>query len=639
MLRPDAAPNDEKEENESSACTRFRTQESVNFQRRCERKEVLLTHHLAASFLIFFLPNPFFTFAHSHFKNMMHRIKLFSLPVFFICALLFPHRSAADQPDSLLILMQSELNREMIELKKTSLPPYYIDFRVNESEETEIRSSFGSITKTRSDKKRILNTRVKIGDYSFDNSHAGSKTNMGRLSGFSIPMMLPYENSADAIRFSLWESTQANYKLAKEVFTSLKSSPVDSTDENRSVADFSKETPSQYYAPPIEPLERTFNKSGWEEKIKNFSKLFLVDKNIISGNVFLQINRERKYFVSTEGSSVVQNQTYCQLMIDGSIRADDGDVLPLYKTYFVLTPADFPTDDVILKDIHELISKLEKIRNAPLADPYTGPAILNARASGVFFHEIFGHRIEGHRMKDESDGQTFSGKLNELVLPKSINVIFDPTVSTYEKFSLNGSYAYDDEGIKSQRVEVVEKGILKNFLMSRTPLNGFLKSNGHGRTAAGGTPVSRQSNMFIETSDPLSDADLRKMLIKECKKQNKEYGYMFEDVEGGFTNTGRYIPNAFNIFPTEVYRIYVDGRPDELVRGVDLIGTPLTMFAGIKAAGDKKEIFAGICGAESGGVPVTAISPSIFVNHIETQRKVKASVEPSLIEKPAPADK
>ena len=129
-------------------------------------------------------------------------------------------------------------------------------------------------------------------------------------------------------------------------------------------------------------------------------------------------------------------------------------------------------------------------------------------------------------------------------------------------------------------------------------------------------------------------SDLRKMLINECKRDKKPYGYLFMDVIGGFTTTDRFMPNAFNIFPTEVYRVYVDGRPDELVRGVDLIGTPLAMFAGITAADDRSEIFTGFCGAESGSVPVTAISPSLFVKRIETQRKAAMKSETTLLPRP-----
>ena len=140
--------------------------------------------------------------------------------------------------------------------------------------------------------------------------------------------------------------------------------------------------------------------------------------------------------------------------------------------------------------------------------------------------------------------------------------------------------------------------------------------------------------MFVETSDPVSKAELRKMLVKECKKQKKEYGYLFESVIGGFTNTNRFAPNSFNIFPTEVYRIYADGRPDQLVRGVNLIGTPLSMFAQIEAAGDDKDLFTGICGAESGGVPVSTVAPMIFVNRIETQKKMKMNMDPTILDRP-----
>ncbi len=170
--------------------------------------------------------------------------------------------------------------------------------------------------------------------------------------------------------------------------------------------------------------------------------------------------------------------------------------------------------------------------------------------------------------------------------------------------------------------------------MSRCPIEGFDHSNGHGRAEAGKQPVTRQSNLIVKTSNPLSMEDLRKKMIDELKIQGKEYGYLFEDVMGGFTMTGRYIPNAFNVTPTEVYRIYADGRPDELVRGVNLVGTPLAMFSQIEEAGDTPEVFTGFCGAESGRVPVTAISPVLFVKRIETQKKIKSQERPPILPRP-----
>jgi TldD protein len=252
----------------------------------------------------------------------------------------------------------------------------------------------------------------------------------------------------------------------------------------------------------------------------------------------------------------------------------------------------------------------------------------------VFFHEIFGHRIEGQRLRSNNDSQTFKTKVGSSVLPKFISVYSDPTLDNYNGVKLIGSYQYDDQGVKSQRVAVVEKGILKNFLMSRAPLEGFETSNGHGRANTGLQPTSRQSNLIIETTSPNSPEELRKKLISECKKQGKAYGYLFQDVVGGFTLTQVYTPNVFNIFPTEVYRVYVDGRPDELVRGVNLIGTPLAMFSEIEATGNKPEVFSGICGAESGNVPVTAVAPALFVKKIETQRKPNANESIPVLARP-----
>ncbi len=162
-----------------------------------------------------------------------------------------------------------------------------------------------------------------------------------------------------------------------------------------------------------------------------------------------------------------------------------------------------------------------------------GPAILSGRASGVLFHEIFGHRIEGHRQKDESEGQTFTKAINTPVLPSFLSVVFDPTRKTYGDVTLNGYYQYDDEGVRARKVTVVEDGILKTFLMSRSPVAGFPSSNGHGRRSPGNEVVSRQSNLIVESSKQVSDAELRKMLIEEVKRQNKTYGLYFDQVTGG----------------------------------------------------------------------------------------------------------
>jgi TldD protein len=258
-------------------------------------------------------------------------------------------------------------------------------------------------------------------------------------------------------------------------------------------------------------------------------------------------------------------------------------------------------------------------------------------AAGVFFHEVLGHRLEGHRQKLESEGQTFKKKLGEKVLADSIDIVYDPTIDRLNGSDLSGYYKYDDEGVKGQRVAVIENGILKRFLMGRNPIEKFSNSNGHGRGQAGFQPVSRQSNLIVQPKNPIPSSKLRQMLIDECLKRQKPYGLMFAQIEGGFTMTGRMVPNSFNVLPLVVYRIYTDGRPDELVRGVDLVGTPLTVFGKVTAAGDDPETWYGYCGAESGSVPVSQTCPSIFVSEVEVQKKEKSQDKPPIL--PAPFEK
>lgn len=528
--------------------------------------------------------------------------------------------TTASAQDPLISILKTELNRELDYLKKEQVPPYFLSYQVYDTYYTAISSSFGSLTNSESNRFRFLSTTIRIGDYSFDNTHTFSNdmNSIGDALGNSLP--IPFEDEDISIRQALWKSTDAAYRSAVSVYLSKKNN---SKDTEKKLPDFSKEKPYVYVEPRETPV--SFDIKKWEEKLKEYSRPFVGEANIFSADAELGIICDRKYFISNEGSEIAQNFSYCRLQITGSIKTADGDVLPLFKTYTAKNVNELPSHQDILNDVKAILVKLKQLKEAPLAEPYSGPAILSSAASAVFFHEIFGHRIEGQRLRSNNDSQTFKTKVGSSVLPKFINVISDPTMDNFNGIKLIGSYKYDDQGVKSQRVNVVEKGILQNFLMSRAPLEGFANSNGHGRANTGLQPTSRQSNLIIETVSPNTNEELRKKLISECKKQGKPYGYLIQDVFGGFTQTQVYSPNVFNIFPTEVYRIYTNGKPDELVRGVNLIGTPLAMFSEIEATGDKPDVFSGICGAESGNIPVTAISPSLFVKKIETQRKANAN--------------
>jgi predicted Zn-dependent protease len=210
----------------------------------------------------------------------------------------------------------------------------------------------------------------------------------------------------------------------------------------------------------------------------------------------------------------------------------------------------------------------------------------------------------------------------------------NPTLARWGDTDLRGYYKFDDEGVPAQDVTLVENGVLKTFLMSRSPVQDFKHSNGHGRRAPGADVVGRMGNTIIYSSKTTSFPELRKMLIDECKKQDKPYGLIFDDITGGFTGTRRRGVQTFKVLPVVVYRVYADGREDELVRGVDIVGTPLTSFSKIIYTGDDPDVFNGTCGAESGAVPVSGVSPSILVSEIEVEKRRREQDKPPILTPP-----
>jgi predicted Zn-dependent protease len=538
--------------------------------------------------------------------------------------------------DELLEILEDELEREITELSSQEIPPYFISYSLSDVYHYLTSAAFGSLTDSNESRTRLLKVIVRVGDYSLDNTHQLRGDYMARYSARErryLPIVI--DDDADAIRSAIWQETNRIYRQAVEMYSKVKANIAVKIEEEDQSNDFSEESDiEEYYESPLNIDEILVNKTVWQEKVKQYTHPFLQNEDIYDGQATFEFTAVRNYFITTEGTKIIQNNTISRIAINSFIKSDDGMELPLYKRYSSFLPENLPDDEQVLTDVGDMIHSLQMLKKAAVVEPYTGPAILSGRAAGVFFHEIFGHRIEGHRLKREDDSQTFKKKIGEKVLPEFIDVIFDPSQKEFKGLDLLGYYQYDNEGIRGQKVTVVKSGILNDFLMSRSPIEGFTVSNGHGRAQIGYKPVSRQSNMFIQSSLLLSMDQLRDKLIEQCKSQGKEFGLFFKDIMGGFTLTGRYVPNSFNVIPMEVYKIYTDGRPDELVRGVDLVGTPLLVFSNIKATGDEWGVFNGTCGAESGGIPVSAIAPALLVSQVEVQKKIKSQERPPVLSRP-----
>jgi TldD protein len=518
-------------------------------------------------------------------------------------------------------ILQSELQRNYDVLAKQDAPAYFMSYTMHDTRTARLAASVGALQQSDEARSRFVTVEVRVGDYSLDNTHPIRGD--ARAAGPRVTnVALPLTDEEKPIRLALWHATDRTFKQASEGLTRVKTNVAAKIKEEDPAPDFSHEEVQKYMG---EPATYSLDTKAWEARLRRISAPFGEDPLVFRSDVSLSVDLDNRFYVNSEGTEVATGDVACRLFIEAVTKADDGMELPLYASYFATSPAGLPDEKELIADVRSMMDLLARLRKAPLVDPFSGPAILSGRAAGVFFHEIFGHRVEANRQRNADDGQTFAGKVGQSVLPSFLSVYSDPTLKKLANVELMGHYLYDDEGVKARRVTVVENGILRNFLVDRAPLHGFTQSNGHGRAEPGYLPVSRQSNLVVESSHGVSKDKLLDMLREEVRKQGKPFGLLFDNIEGGFTTTSRGSANAFNVLPNVVYKVYADAsRAPELVRGVDLIGTPLSAFGKIVATGDKLDVFNGICGAESGGVPVSASSPALLVTEVEVQKKAQS---------------
>jgi TldD protein len=546
-----------------------------------------------------------------------------------LLALAGPRLAHAEDP--IITLIGDELKRFQTELSEEPDPPYFMSIGVVDTDRIDVQATHGSASAVRTNRGRRADIDVRIGTPALDNTHkirdAGWFDSDSRDS-----VSLPIDDASPrATRMLLWRALDEAYRVAVRRMLKVRNNTAVKVAAQDQSADFS-DAPVVNDLTDIPAFE--IDSHTWQDTVRAASSLLLDYPAVHDSNVSFQAERVVRRFVSSEGTVVRTPLIHARVSIWAGTTADDGMNLGVTDYVDARTIEGLPSPDDVMAMVRRVGEQITALRKAPLVDPFVGPAILRGRAAAVFFHEVLGHRIEGHRQKDDDEGQTFTDKIGERVLPTFLSVSDDPTVRTIDGVDLSGSYTFDDEGVAAERVKVVENGVLRGFLMSRSPVKGFARSNGHGRRQSGYAVVARQGNLLIESHRPVSEARMREKLIEQIRKQGKPYGYIFDDISGGFTFTGRVTPNAFSVQPVTVWRVSADGSPDELVRGVDLIGTPLTIFQRILAAGKQASVFNGSCGAESGWVPVSAVSPDLLIEEVEIQRSVKAHERPPLL--PAP---
>ena len=542
----------------------------------------------------------------------------------------------AASPDSpakltpVLDAMKAELDRSMQTLGAQDPAAYYIGYALTDTQRVTVSGSNGALLGSDEARNRWLEVSVRTGSYDLDSTH--------KVDGRQPPSggrgtNAPVDDDPGVLRRALWLETDKQYRAAAEALIKIKTGKeVKVQTEEGRAPDFSRESPQTYAGPW---MSLTLDRKPWEQKVRDYTHYFRQSQAVINSIVTFTAQAQNAIQLNSEGTQLQFGQIRYRLELFVQGKAGDGmDITRLYNFDWV-NPAEAPDDKAVYAAAAQLRKEIEGLVASPLNDPSVGPALLTGRAAAVFFHEVFGHRAEGHRQKDVNEGQTFAKKVGEQILPEFLTIVDDTTRKKLGNQDLLGYYQFDDEGVPAQRVVLVDHGVLKNFEMSRSPLAGFPRSNGHGRRQIGATPVSRQGNLIVQSSKTLTNAELKQKLVELVKQQGKEFGLLIDDIFGGFTFTGRGTPQAFQVEPLVVYKVFADGRPDQLVRGVDIVGTPLASLTKIVATGDTPEVFNGFCGAESGYVPVSASSPAILTSELEVQKKESSTDRPPIL--PAPA--
>ena len=399
--------------------------------------------------------------------------------------------------------MGEELNRNYGVLKeKADPPPYFMSYEITEEEYHVVSASLGAITTSNGGKGRNLDVSIRVGTPKLDNYHRARGDRAQFTSGASISI----DDDAAAIRRRLWLDTDRAYRAAAERLTKIKTNTQVKVAEEDKSDDFSSEEATMHTerAPKV-----NFDNDRWTERMRKLSARFKKYPGVLTASVSISEQTETKYFASTEGTRLQFGRGFARIVISAQGKAEDGMDLQTFDSFEAVDASGLPKDDAIAAAVDRVAKDLTALLKAPDVEPYVGPAIFSGKAAGVFFHEIFGHRVEGHRQKDESEGQTFTKMVGTKVLPEFLSVVFDPTRRKMADVDLNGWFDYDDEGIKARPVTVVENGVLKTFLLSRSPIQGFDHSNGHGRRQPGLEVVARQSNLIVESTRSVPDAKLR----------------------------------------------------------------------------------------------------------------------------------
>ena len=529
--------------------------------------------------------------------------------------------------------------------------PYYLEYRLLDLDVREVVAEFGTMFSSTSARNRFMDVQARVGSYKLDSSNFVSDDG---FRGFIGPTgSVGIDRDYDSLRQDLWIATDQAFKEAVETY-SRKQAYLSSLARQSDIDDFSKAEPVKLIEPLLTP---DWTNRNWDQEAREASAALRAFPQIYESRVTYYLVYATEYLLTSEGTEIRQNRTYAAIESGMNALADDGVPLNnLYATY-APKPADLPGVDAVRKGLNVAATELMALRAAPPAQDYTGPVLFEARAAAPLLAQVLGPAVNGARppvsftpvMEQLLSGlggkSDWVGRIGARVLPTSVTVVDDPGAKEFKGTPLLGGYAVDNEGVRAEKVTLVESGNLKGELMSRRPGPDFGESNGHGRAAFLNDSKPTMSNTFFTSSETLSPAEMKKKFLDACRAEKLNYCLIVREMDnpslsllhqeefsellasyGGGAGTGDRLPLV-------VYRIYPDTGREEMVRGARIIGLNTRALRNIAAIGNDNFVYnymqsqvtgfsgtaLGAFGSAQGGLPASVVAPSLFFEELEVR--------------------
>jgi TldD protein len=535
--------------------------------------------------------------------------------------------------------------------------PYYIQYQLEDIESFSASATMGALLNSSRNKFRVPLIEVRVGDYNFDNTnHVYSTYYAGARYD---PPQWPIDDRSTVLRRYLWLATDRAYKTAIEGFSRKRASLGNTAVAAEQPPDFSRAEPVKILQPT---LKLNLDDAAWTKRVIALSAVFRAYPEIIDSWVDLSAGQGTSYFLSSEGSVQRTPDQLCEIRVRASAQTTDGMMLRNALVFPADNVQSLPPEEEMSRAVQQLADELRALAKAPVGEEYSGPVLFEPAAAAQLFAQALGDNIRATRRPVSDPGRAapylpseFESKIGSRVLPDWMDVVDDATQTDWRGHRLLGHYELDMEGVPPKPVAVIEKGVLKSFLLSRQPVKGFAASNGHARLLGNfGVYNATIGNLFIKASQTMPLPDLRKQLIDLCKKRGKPYGILIRKLDypssmsipefqalatGSMQGGGGSRPLSP---PVLAYRVYPDGH-EELVRGLRFRGFSSRLLRDITAASDDAYVFNfvnnglpfALIGAGGYVAPSTIVSPAVLFDEIELERPQEERSKPPVVPSPS----